>query len=73
MSKEKDSYIKELEMETFDLIAKCIELINVVGWDDDDCYTFEDGETWEKFDPDNGLDLIDGIEDEIAYDLGDLG
>lgn len=44
-------YIKDLEMETFDLIAKVIELINVIGWDDDDTYTFEDGERWAKFDP----------------------
>lgn len=46
-------YIKELEMETFDLIAKVIELINVVGWDDDDSYTFKDGEKWNKFNPDD--------------------
>lgn len=44
-------YIKELEMETFDLIAKVIELINVIGWDPDDTYTFKDGERWVKFDP----------------------
>lgn len=43
--------IIELEQETFELIAKVIELINIVGWDDDDSYTFSDGETWHKFDP----------------------
>lgn len=46
-------YIKELEMETFDLIAKVIELINIVGWDDDDTYTFKDGDRWYKFNPDD--------------------
>ena len=56
--KEMKEYIKELEMETFDLIAKVIELINVVGWDDDDCYTFKDGDKWYKFDPDMGLEEL---------------
>lgn len=56
---EKDRYIKELEMETFDLIAKVIELINIIGWNDDGSYTFKDGDTWYPFDPDNGLDLED--------------
>lgn len=49
----KDVYIKELEMETFDLIAKVIELINVIGWNDDDTYTFKDGDRWAKFDPES--------------------
>lgn len=47
----KDRYIKDLEMETFDLVAKVIELINVIGWNDDDTYTFKDGDRWAKFDP----------------------
>ena len=47
--------IIELEQETFDLIARVIELINVIGWDEDNSYTFEDGEKWYKFDPDNGI------------------
>lgn len=46
-------YIKELEMETFDLIAKAIELINLVGWDDNGTYTFSNGEVWARFDPDH--------------------
>ena len=55
---EKNSYIKELEMETFDLIARVIELINVIGWNDDGSYTFKDGETWYEFDTD-GFELED--------------
>lgn len=43
--------IAELERENFDLVAKCIELINVVGWSDDDTYTFQDGDRWAKFSP----------------------
>lgn len=55
----KDSYIKDLEMETFDLIAKVIELINVIGWDDDDTYTFSDGDRWAKFDPEDASFMED--------------
>ena len=47
--------IAELERENFDLVAKCIELINVIGWSDDDTYTYQDGDRWAKFDPDPGL------------------
>jgi hypothetical protein len=43
---------KELVKEQFDHIAKIIELINVIGWDDDGTYTFEDGERWARFEPD---------------------
>jgi hypothetical protein len=50
-----NEYIRELERENFDLVAKCIELINVVGWSDDDTYTFTDGDRWAKFDPDPKL------------------
>ena len=49
----KKEYIKDLEMETFDLIAKTIELINVIGWDDNGTYTFSDGDVWARFDPDH--------------------
>jgi len=51
--KELKEHIKDQDIEIFDLIAKCIELINVIGWNDDDTYTFNDGERWSKFDPDN--------------------
>jgi len=40
-----------IEKENFDLVAKVVELINVIGWNDDDTYTFEDGERWAKFNP----------------------
>jgi hypothetical protein len=60
----KDEYIKELEMETFELIAKVIELVNIIGWDEDDSYTFEDGEKWHKFQPLDTDELLDLMEDE---------
>ena len=60
----KDSYIKELEMETFDLIAKVVELINVIGWNDDDTYTFEDGDRWSKFDPEGDLEYEEEYDSE---------
>lgn len=40
-----------LDKENFDLVAKVIELINVIGWNDDNTYTFADGDRWYKFDP----------------------
>jgi hypothetical protein len=45
-------YIKELEMDAFAYIYLIIELINVIGWDDKDSYTFKNGEVWHRFDPD---------------------
>ena len=59
MSKEYEGYDKEFlievlkdqDIETFDLVAKVVELINVIGWDDDDCYTFSDGDKWYRFEP----------------------
>ena len=49
--REQRALIKELELEAFDLVRKCIELINRVGWDEDDTYTFDDGDRWAKFNP----------------------
>lgn len=43
--------IRSEERENFDLVAKVVELINVIGWEDDDCYVFADGDRWHKFDP----------------------
>ena len=43
--------IDSLEKENFDLVAKVVELINVLGWDESDCYEFNDGDKWYKFDP----------------------
>lgn len=51
--------IRDEEKENFDLVAKVVELINVIGWDDNDCYVFNDGDNWYKFDP-----LEESIEDE---------
>jgi hypothetical protein len=52
-------HIEELDRDAFDLIAKVVELINKLswdendklGWDKDDKYTFMDGDVWRKFDP----------------------
>ena len=43
--------LRDQDKEMFDLIAKCVELINKIGWGDDDTYTFNDGDRWNKFDP----------------------
>ncbi len=44
--------IDELNKELFDLTAKVIHLIRYYpGWDKDDSYTFPDGDTWHRFDP----------------------
>ena len=49
---DKDKYIKELEMETFDLIAKITSILHDHGlWNDDDTFTFRDGDRWAKFEP----------------------
>lgn len=47
-------YIDQIEKECFDLVAKVIELIEVIGWNDDDTYTFKNGDRWSKFDPTKG-------------------
>ncbi len=41
----------DIEQENFDLVAKVVELIEIIGWNDDDTYTFRDGDRWAKFDP----------------------
>ena len=46
-----------LEVESFDLIAKVVELIGEIGWNDDDTYTFKDGDRWRRFDPEYELEL----------------
>jgi hypothetical protein len=51
-SMDKDKYIKELEMETFDLIAKITSILYDHDlWNDDDTFTFKDGDRWAKFEP----------------------
>lgn len=53
------SHIEDQDREHFDLIAKVVELINVIGWDDSEGYCFSDGDRWHKFDP-----VQESIEDE---------
>ena len=48
-------HIKERDQDVFDLIAKVIELINVIGWECDDTHTFHDGERWARFDPEHEI------------------
>lgn len=44
--------IDALEHENFDLVAKVIYLIKEFpGWGPDDTFTFPDGDTWHKFEP----------------------
>lgn len=44
--------IDALERENFDLTAKVIYLIKEFpGWSADDTFTFPDGDTWRKFEP----------------------
>lgn len=48
----KDDYIEELEMETFDLIAKITTVLKDHNlWGEDSTYTFRDGDRWARFDP----------------------
>jgi len=44
-----------VDEENFDLVAKVVELINIIGWNDDDTYTFADGDRWAKFEVDPNL------------------
>ncbi len=45
----KEYTTQDLEIETFDLIAKVKELLNTHNlWGPDGTYTFEDGERWAK-------------------------
>ena len=55
MMSEKQDTLDAVEKENFDLVAKCIELINIIGWSDDDTYTFVDGDRWVKFEVDPKL------------------
>jgi len=50
--KELREHIIDQDKEIYDLIAKVIELIVIIGWDDDDTHTFSDGDRWARFDPD---------------------
>lgn len=48
----KDDYIQELEEECFDYLAKVVEILTKHNlWNDDDTYTFDNGDRWSKFCP----------------------
>jgi hypothetical protein len=54
----KEEYILELEEESFDLIAKITWLLKEHDlWDEDNTFTFGDGDRWSRFDPDYELEL----------------
>lgn len=64
MTTRKD-YIKELEMETFDLIAKITTVLTLHGlWNDDDTYTFPDGDRWARFEPSKELEYLEYTKEE---------
>ena len=45
--------LHDLEMETFDLIAKITSILKEHSlWNEDGTYTFKDGDRWARFDPD---------------------
>ena len=64
MTTRKD-YIVELEMETFDLIAKLTSVLAKHNlWDDDGTYTFPDGDRWARFDPDQEQEYLNYSKEE---------
>lgn len=53
------STIRELEMETFDLIAKIVSVLKEHDlWDEDGTYTFKDGDRWARFEPAKELEYL---------------
>ena len=64
MSK-RDEYVLELEMETFDLIAKIISILKDHDlWGDDGTYTFKDGDRWSRFEPEIEEQYLDYVKEE---------
>ena len=58
---------KELEMETFDLIAKITSVLKKHDlWGDDDTYTFPDGDRWARFDPEQEQEYLDYTKEETV-------
>jgi len=52
--------IRELEMEVFDLIAKITSILKTHKlWDEDDKYTFSDGDRWARFEPERELEVLE--------------
>ena len=61
----KDQYIKELEMETFDLIAKLTSVLKEHNlWNEDSTYTFKDGDRWARFEPSDELKYLEYTKEE---------
>lgn len=58
-------YIKELEMETYDLIAKITSVLKLHDlWDEDGTYTFPDGDRWARFEPSIELEYLEYTKEE---------
>lgn len=55
-------HIQEQDKEIFDLIAKVIYCINIIGWDKEDSFTFPDGDVWKRFDPDWEYKKTQGVD-----------
>ena len=67
MSK-RDEYVLELEMETFDLIAKIISILKDHDlWGDDGTYTFKDGDRWSRFEPEIEEQYLDYAKEENEF------
>ena len=59
------NYIKELEMETFDLIAKITSILcQYELWNDDGTFTFTDGDRWARFEPAKELEYLEYTKEE---------
>ena len=59
---------KQLEMETFDLIAKIVNILKEHNlWDDDGTYTFKDGDRWARFEPDQEQKYLDYTKEENEW------
>lgn len=57
-------YIEELEMETFDLIAKIVGILKEHNlWEPDGTYTFKDGDRWSRFEPEVEEQYLDYVKD----------
>ncbi len=58
MANEINNKIKDLEEETFDLIAKITWILKEHKlWGPDNTFTFGDGDRWSRFDPEYELKL----------------
>ena len=61
----KDQQIKELKMETFDLIAKVVSILSTHDlWEPDNTYTFPDGDRWARFEPEQEQEYLEYTKEE---------